>query len=229
MRLVLAVTAALLAGCSGLPPDTLLPLSRGDIAVGVHVGTDLTALKRPDVSMWVGAGLGRGVDVGVGIDAILGLLAGGPDAFGLFAMQPPGLVVRKTWPSGVGVGIGTSTRLDFSRHDSLGPGSVSTAGALVTVGPRPGSWDGGPLSAARATAFVGLAAARTEFGRGSPATRGLAVLGSIQAGRYVADDDTVGVFAGGRVQTGVLVFSRRVRLDGPTLGAFVQTVTLPDQ
>lgn len=227
MRLVLALTTVLLAGCSGLPPDTLMPLGRGDVAAGVHMGTDLTNLRHPDVSAWVGVGVGRGVDVGVGVDAMFALLAGGLDAFDLFARQPPGLVVRKTWASGIGVGLGTSTRIDLSRADSLAPTSVSTAGALVTLGPRPGSWDGRPRGAARATAFVGVATAHTDVGRSVPRAHGLALLGSLQAGRTVARDDTVGVFAGGRIQAGMLAFPRRVRLDGPTAGAFVQTVTLP--
>ena len=228
MRLVLAA-AVLLAGCSGLPPDSLLPLARGDVAGGAHVGVDLARLKRPDVSAWVGVGLGRGVDVGVGADAIFGLMTTGPYAFPLFARQPPGLVVRKTWASGLGLGVGTSTQLDVSPPDSLGPAVLSTVGAIVTVGRRPGSWTGGPVGAARATAFVGLGALRPGWGREVPTTRGLAVLGSVQAGRFIADDDTVAVFAGGRVQAGAFAAPRPAVLTGPTVGPFFQSVTLPDR
>ena len=222
----LAALGALgLSAYSGLPPETLVPLERGQTVVGLNVAVDLGEVRRPDVAGWFGVGLGGGIDAAVGLDVPLALVFGGLraaelDRHGLL----PGLAVRKTWASGVGVGVGMSTRMDFSVLDSLGPGRLSTAGAFVTAGPRPGSWDGDRWSGGRATASVGY----VELEHGGVVRRGLAAHVSAQSGAVMASDDTTAVLVGPRAQAGVLLLPRLAVLHGPTVGLTAQVTELPE-
>lgn len=220
-----ALAALGLSACSGLPPETLVPLERGQAVAGLNVAVDLGEVRRPDVAGWFGVGVGGGVDVAVGVDVPLALMVGGLGAVNLDRHgMLPGLAIRKTWASGVGVGVGTSTRMDFSVPDSLGPGALSTAGAFVTVGPRPGSWDGGAGSGGRATVSIGYAARRWS----DEVRHALAAHVSAQSGGVVWADDTTAAVVGPRAQVGAVLLPRLAPLHGPTVGLTVQAVDLPD-
>jgi hypothetical protein len=223
--LALCIAALAFSSCSGLPPDTLVPLERGQAAMGLNVAVDLRELRRPDVAGWFGIGLGEGVDVGIGLDVPLGLLAFGPRVgYPLGRGSLPGLVLRKTWANGVGVGVGTSTRTDFSLPDSLGLVALTTAGPFVTIGPRPGSWDDGQGARGRVTAYVGYAQVRTDR---SIAASGLAAHVGAQLGTYVSSSDSSLTFAAVRAQSGVVLLPRPALLHGPTVGATFQDVQFP--
>ncbi|HEX8387243.1 MAG TPA: hypothetical protein VF576_13715 [Rubricoccaceae bacterium] len=227
MRPLALALAATLSACSGLPPDTLVPLGGGEVVSGVNVAVDLGALRRPDLAAWIGVGLGRGVDVAFGFDLPLLLISAGPaNSAALLFGRPPGMAVRKTWPSGVGVGLGASTRLDATAVDSSGRSlaSLSTVGPFVTVGPRSGA--GG---VARVTAQVVYARTQRDAGQGVPVAHALAVQVGAQAGPRVALDDTSAVFVAGRAQAGLVLFPTRglTLLHGPTVGLTVQSVSRP--
>lgn len=225
MRAALLPFSLALAACSGMPPDTLPSLERGQVVAGVNLAFDLATPKSPDVAGWFGAGVGAGVDLAVGFDVPLGLMVGGPRTVGaLGSPRPPGLALRKTWPNGVGVGVGSSTRIDFSAPDSLGPGTVSSAGPFVTVGPPPRAGDGG-LGAGRVTALLGYGW-RDRANEEGP-RRGIVVQASGQVGGLVAHDDTVRVAVVARAQGGAFLFPRPAPLHGPALGLGVQSVQRP--
>ena len=120
--------------------------------------------------------------------------------------------------------------------ESLGPPSVRVMmpagggepGPFVTVGPRPGSWAGGPWTGGRVTASVGYARTRQERNTSAPVSHALAAHVGAQFGGFVSDDDTTAVFLAGRAQVGAVLLPRLALLHGPTVGLTPQVVTLPD-
>ena len=146
MRALLAVLV--LAGCSAVPPEPVVPLDGGVGAYGVTLDVPVRGPGTGGLSFWGGVGLGRGVDVAASVDAPVTLVANlgriGRDG-GVFA--PPGLMVRKTFESDLGVGLGTAAAAEVF-VESTGTGFHRMAvGPFVTVGGRGGDGLAGRASA----------------------------------------------------------------------------------
>lgn len=225
MRLLPAIllTAVLFSGCSGVPPETLIPLQGGETAGGLTLGVDLNGKPNPDIGMWFSGGLGRGVDASVGVDVPLGLMVGGPRMVvaplrGLF----PGLSLRKTFDSGVGVGIGSGSRFLFVPSDSSGSvPHVSTAGVFVTTAtPTDQTMQG------RATLHLGYAQIRRPNTLATQ--RGLALHGVGTGGPAIAMADTARAILAVRVQAGAFIWPRPSLVQGPTLGLTAQMVDVAE-
>lgn len=213
------VALALLAGCSGLPPETLTPLQGGETAVGITVAADLGRLTSPEVGGWFGLGLGRGVDAAIGFDIPLGFVFAGPYAVRAPTLgMLPGLSLRKSFDNGLGVGIGSSSRHLFSARDTTGSiPHVATAGVFVTtVSPSDQTLLG------RATLHVGYAEVIEP--NALVARRGLAVHAAGQAGVGIAMADTARAVVALRAQAGMFVWPGRGRVQGPSLGLTGQIV-----
>lgn len=215
----LLVVTLVFAGCSGLPPDTLIPLQGGESVVGVSLGVDLDGRPNPDVSMWLGAGLGRGVDASFGVDIPIALMIGGPrmvaaPAVGFF----PGLSVRKTFDNGFGVGLGSGSRFLFIPSDSSSSiPHIGTAGLFVTTAtPTDQTMQG------RATLHVGYAEVRRP--NATATQRGLAVHLAGQLGPAIAMADTARAVLAVWGQAGTFVWPQRGLVQGPTLGLTGQVV-----
>lgn len=183
------------------------------------LAVDLDGRHNPDLSLWASLGLGRGVDASLGLDVPAGLMIGGPwmlgaPAGGVF----PGLAVRKTFDTGMGVGVGSSTRLLFLPADSSAAiPRVSTAGLFVTV-----ATPAGQAMQGRATMHIGYAEVRRP--NAATTTRGLAVHVAGQGGPVMALGDTARVVAGARAHAGTFVWPQRGRVHGPAVGLTVQAV-----
>ena len=216
MRLVLACLA--LAACSGLPPETLTPLQGGEGVAGATVAVDLGQILSPEVSVWFGFGLGRGVDVAVGVDAPIALLMGAPGSVTLpLRGYPPGLMLRKSFDGGWGVGVGSGTRLLFPPDSAVGLAHLATAGAFVTVASPPDE-----TALGRATLHVGYAEVRRP--NAGPTLRGLAVHVGGQGGVGIAMADTARAVVAARATAGAFVWPRRSVVLGPTVGVTGQIV-----
>ncbi len=217
MRALLA-SALVLAGCSGLPPDTLVPLQGGETAGGVALAVDLGGAPNPDVSLWAGFGLGRGVDLAVGGDLPMGFAIGGPRAVLLpRAGLLPGLAVRKTFENGVGVGVGTGSRLLLIPSDSTANvPHVATAGAFVTTATAADQTAQG-----RVTLHIGYAEVLRPNAR---MTRGVALHVAGQGGAAIALAETAPAVMAVRASAGAFVWPALAPVQGPTLGLTVQGV-----
>ena len=214
-----ALSAVLLAGCSGLPPETLVPLQGGEAAAGLSLGVDLDGTPNPDVGVWAGVGLGRGVDAAVGLDVPMMLMAGGPAAVGLPGKGAlPGLSLRKTFDNGIGVGVGSGSRLLFLPADSSAAiPRVSTAGVFVTTATAVDQTLQG-----RATLHVGYAEVRRP--NAAATRRGLAVHVASQLGPAIAMADTARAVMAVQGRAGAFVWPHRGLVQGPTVGVIGQVV-----
>ena len=180
MRPALLTVLLVLSGCATLPPAPLVPLDRSDLALGISLGGDFET-HTPEVSMWLGAGFGSGVDGAVGLLAPLEFVKRVRE-WGEGGRRPlvPPVVLRKTFANGLGVGIGGSSvsgGFDAERD------YASMAAVFVTAGPQPGA--AGPVG--RATLHVGYGVVhpsgirRGETVRGTE-HRGVAVWGTAEGG-----------------------------------------------
>ena len=220
----LLLLAVAVAGCSGLPPDTLVPLQGGEGAAGLTLAVDLDGAPNPDVNVWVAAGLGGGVDAALGVDVPLALMIAGPRAVALpLTGAFPGIAVRKTFDNGLGIGVGSASRLLFIPGDSSGVvPHVSTLGAFVTAAtPRDQTMQG------RATLHLGYAEVRRP--NASTTQRGLAVHLAGQGGPAIAMADTARAVLAVRAHAGAFVWPQRGRVQGPTLGLTAQMTHLTDE
>lgn len=179
-RSTMLTALLVLSGCATLPPAPLVPLGRGDVAVGLSLGADLET-RLPELNLWVGAGLGSGVDAAVGLLAPLEFVArvGERSRGGRRPLVPP-VMLRRTFANGVGIGVGGAS---VSGGVEVERDYASMAAVFVTAGPQPGAT--GPVG--RATLHVGVGVVhpsgvgRDEDVRGSE-YRGLAVWGTGEAG-----------------------------------------------
>jgi hypothetical protein len=214
LRRRLLVLAVALGGCSALPPEPVVPLRTGEIALGATLDVPL---GRPPggLSVWAGVGVGGGVDISASAEAPLSVFAnlrrletGAPLAL-------PGLSVRRTFRNGLGVGVGTGS--SGAGEGGAGEGDVPfqfTAGPFVTVGTT-----GADGIAARATGHLVYEIRHRWRDTTATTQRGLAVYGVASAGLVVPSDSGFAV-PGARITAGRWI-------GGPaepvvTLGAFVQ-------
>jgi hypothetical protein len=96
------VFAAAVAACSGLPPEPLVPLGYGEVALGVTADMPVHGAPPGVVSLWAALGAGRGVDLAFGVDAPFTLVQRLTDlGRGRGAFVPPGIAVRKSFANGL--------------------------------------------------------------------------------------------------------------------------------
>lgn len=213
MRALLLGVSLGLAACSAVPPEPVVPLAEGVGAFGVTLDVPVRGKRTGGLSVWGGVGVGRGVDVAASVDAPFTLIANlgriGRDG-GVFA--PPGLLVRKTFEGGVGLGLGTASMPEMFVEGSGTGFYRMTAGPFVTVGT---GGDAGPV--VRTTAHLVY---EIDSGRDSVASRrGWSAYGTVSAGLVRVDPATlVGVRA-----VGAIGFGRADEV-GAAVGPFVTGV-----
>ncbi len=215
MRVLLA--SLVLAGCSGLPPESIIPLRAGEVAGGLTFDVPVSGGAPAGLSIWGGVGAGRGVDVAFSADAPFSLIAElGAFGRGDRPFLPPGLSVRKTFENGISGGVGiASARTPIQ---SVPPHRGLT---WLTVGPFAsiGSGDIEAPIVARAT-VRSVYEVRVERQDSTAETRrGIAVYGIAAVGPLIRSDSGF-VVPGVRV----IVGGRPRGAFGVTAGPFVEGI-----